>query len=477
MIDMTHNTDNRRSLYHVLFVFIVLFQQFFDHIDLYFLLTDDVVIDRNVFSRLKINFLVDCDDLSLHEEFLHDSGRLQLHLICQILDRDCFRNCDHLDLFFYNFLFLFRLDKSACFIFVFQHCCIVIFVDMILFASLISFLTHAPLFIITMLFRLIHRCFRNISFTRLIFAESILRSAIASVRAVITCKRSVTTLTILSIAITLTTAIIIAVTVSVISLSVCSAAAVLWSSVAITLLSVSIIVISSSFCILRCTCLVISAAVISLLLICLYLLLLLPYLCFWLRLLICRLWLWCRCDCYRFDHRLWQRTIRLRCLCHTASAYTATVIAIALLSATAIIISVLCISCRISVSTLVSFSCHVAVVRIADKDNIFLFLRCFFCLCFRLSCLWLTFCLRLWLYFCLWCFRLTFCLWCFRLTFCLWCFRLAFCLWRFRLAFCLWRLCLFKVCPDCCNRFFIQAGITSFYFHTLGCQKALYIVI
>ena len=101
-------------------------------------------------------------------------------------------------------------------------------------------------------------------------------------------------------------------------------------------------------------------------------------------------------------------------------------------------------------TALVSFSCHVAVVRIADKDNIFLFLRCFFCLCFRLSCLWLTFCLRLWLYFCLWCFRLT---------------------------FCLWRLCLFKVCPDCCNRFFIQAGITSFYFHTLGCQKALYIVI
>ena len=46
MVYMTHNADYRRSLYQILLIFIVLFQQFFDHIDLYFLLTDDVVIDR-----------------------------------------------------------------------------------------------------------------------------------------------------------------------------------------------------------------------------------------------------------------------------------------------------------------------------------------------------------------------------------------------------------------------------------------------
>ncbi len=65
MIHMPHNTDNRRTLYHILFVLFLFPEKLFDHIHFYFLLADDFIFDSNFFRRFKADFLVDRNDLAL----------------------------------------------------------------------------------------------------------------------------------------------------------------------------------------------------------------------------------------------------------------------------------------------------------------------------------------------------------------------------------------------------------------------------
>ena len=72
MVNMTHDTDNRRSLHQILLVLLVLLQELLDHIDLDFLLAEDVIFHRNVFCVLIGDFLVHSNDFSLKEQLLHN---------------------------------------------------------------------------------------------------------------------------------------------------------------------------------------------------------------------------------------------------------------------------------------------------------------------------------------------------------------------------------------------------------------------
>ncbi len=114
MIDMSHDTDDRRSLRHVLDVFLILFEQFGDHIDLYFLLADDLIFNRDLLCLFVADLLIDRHDLALQKELLHDRRGLQLHLIRKFSDREGIRKRDHFDLLFLLLLFLFGSDKSPC---------------------------------------------------------------------------------------------------------------------------------------------------------------------------------------------------------------------------------------------------------------------------------------------------------------------------------------------------------------------------
>ena len=72
VIDMTHNTDYRRSGNHVGLVLFLLFQEFSDHIHLLFRFCDNVILESDLLSLLKVDLLVHRYHDALHEQFLHD---------------------------------------------------------------------------------------------------------------------------------------------------------------------------------------------------------------------------------------------------------------------------------------------------------------------------------------------------------------------------------------------------------------------
>ena len=100
MVNMTHNTYNRRTFYHKAFVFFILFQKFFDHIYNFFFLTENIEFHCDLFCCLVINFLVYSYDLALHEKLLNNNRRNDLHLISKLFDCKNFRNHDLFDLLF-----------------------------------------------------------------------------------------------------------------------------------------------------------------------------------------------------------------------------------------------------------------------------------------------------------------------------------------------------------------------------------------
>ena len=106
MVNVTHNTDYRRTFLHFLFVLFVFLQKFFDYIYNFFLLTQDIEFQCDLFCCLVIDFLVYSSDLALHKQLFHDHRWYDLHLVCQFFDCQNFRDCDLFDLFFYLLLFL-----------------------------------------------------------------------------------------------------------------------------------------------------------------------------------------------------------------------------------------------------------------------------------------------------------------------------------------------------------------------------------
>ena len=86
VVNMPHNTDNRRSLLKGGFILIVLLQQFLDYINLDFLLTEDFVFHGNILCLFIGNLLIHCHNLAFQEKLLHNNGRLYLYLVGKILD-------------------------------------------------------------------------------------------------------------------------------------------------------------------------------------------------------------------------------------------------------------------------------------------------------------------------------------------------------------------------------------------------------
>ena len=109
MINMTHNTDYRRSGNQCRLIVFFLFQQFLDHIDFLFLLCNDIEFHCNFLCLFKINFMIDCHHDALHKQFLHDHRRLHLHLFRQFTDGHFLRKDDFL---YFFLLFLFRLRTN-----------------------------------------------------------------------------------------------------------------------------------------------------------------------------------------------------------------------------------------------------------------------------------------------------------------------------------------------------------------------------
>ena len=106
MVNVSHDTDNRRTFHHRCFIFFLFFEKLFDHINHFFFFTENFKFHCDFFCCLKINFLIHCYDLALHEQFLYDHRRYHFHLVCQFLNCQYFRDCD---LFDFLFLFHFRL--------------------------------------------------------------------------------------------------------------------------------------------------------------------------------------------------------------------------------------------------------------------------------------------------------------------------------------------------------------------------------
>ena len=181
MIYMTHDTDNRRTLRHVLFILILFFQKLFYYIHFHFFFTYDLIFDGNLFCRFKADLLIYRYDLPLQEQFLHDNGRLYFHLICQLSDRKHLRQCNRLDLLFlFLFYFLLRFDESSRFVFILT---VAIFIDCIFSGTSVSFLIDTAV-VIPMLLRILYRRFRHERSGRSRFSVFIVLPAIASFRAV-----------------------------------------------------------------------------------------------------------------------------------------------------------------------------------------------------------------------------------------------------------------------------------------------------
>ena len=112
MVNMTHNADNRRSLYQVIFRILgIVLQKLFDDIHLNFLLAEYIELYRDIRCGLIIDLLVHGYHLACQEQLFHNYRRLNLHLICQFFDRQNFGDRDHLDLRLFRLL-LHRLCRT-----------------------------------------------------------------------------------------------------------------------------------------------------------------------------------------------------------------------------------------------------------------------------------------------------------------------------------------------------------------------------
>ena len=113
VVNVTHDTDYRWTFFHLAFILFVLFKKFFNHINNFLFFTENIKLQCDFFSCLVINFLIDCYDFTLHEEFLYNNRRNNLHLICKFLNRQNLWNRDRFDLLFLFLLFLLRFLKLS----------------------------------------------------------------------------------------------------------------------------------------------------------------------------------------------------------------------------------------------------------------------------------------------------------------------------------------------------------------------------
>ena len=166
VVNVSHDADNRRSGNHILFVLLILLQELLDHINLDFLLTDDVVFNGNALRLLIGNLLIQRHDLAFHKQLLDDSCSRNLHLVSKVLDGDVVREGDHLDLLLFR-LSLHRLGLDEPARLILQPALrFVLFVDVVLLRASVSFLAVTALFFLFALFVLLDGSLRSKALAR-----------------------------------------------------------------------------------------------------------------------------------------------------------------------------------------------------------------------------------------------------------------------------------------------------------------------
>ena len=166
MVNVSHDADNRRSGNHILLVLLILLQKLLDHIDLDFLLTDDVVFNGDALRFLIGDLLIQRHDLAFHKQLLDDSCSRNLHLVGKVLDGDVVREGDHLDLLLFR-LCLHRLGLDEPARLILQPALrFVLFVDVVLLRTSVSFLAVTTFFFLFALFVLLDGSLRSKALAR-----------------------------------------------------------------------------------------------------------------------------------------------------------------------------------------------------------------------------------------------------------------------------------------------------------------------
>ena len=98
MVNVSHYTDNGRTLNHLACILFIFLKKFLYNIDNNFLLTQDIKLDSYLFCLLVAYLLINGNYLALQEQLLNDDRRLHLHLIGKILDGKRLGKGDDLDL-------------------------------------------------------------------------------------------------------------------------------------------------------------------------------------------------------------------------------------------------------------------------------------------------------------------------------------------------------------------------------------------
>ena len=108
MVNVTHDTDYRRSRNHIRFIFFVFFQKFFDNVYFLFRLCNNIIIQCDLLCFFKVDFMVYRYHSSFQEQFFNDYRRLHLHSFCELTDCHFLRKCNFFYFWFLLFLFWLR---------------------------------------------------------------------------------------------------------------------------------------------------------------------------------------------------------------------------------------------------------------------------------------------------------------------------------------------------------------------------------
>ena len=106
MINVSHNADNWWSGSHICLVLFLLTEKFFDHINLFLFLCNEVVFKCNVSCLIKWKVRVYIVHLTCHKHLLDQLCHWHLDLTCKLADSQYLWQLDCLDHWFYRLLLL-----------------------------------------------------------------------------------------------------------------------------------------------------------------------------------------------------------------------------------------------------------------------------------------------------------------------------------------------------------------------------------
>ena len=110
VVNVTHDTDNRRTSDHIILRLFALCKKVADDVFLLLLLRDDVIVHGDLFSLIVSQLVVQRDHFSLHKEVFDKSCRLHLHCLREFADCQLLGDLDLGNDFLLLGLFISRLS-------------------------------------------------------------------------------------------------------------------------------------------------------------------------------------------------------------------------------------------------------------------------------------------------------------------------------------------------------------------------------